>query len=106
MTAPNWQLRTDNDAPEAGLLLTISIAPVAEDCDVGPGPGGGASDARRSLVSDALGPVGEMVAASPQAETKVSETIADTAAAEKRLIVRSHATAGRTSSPEPGWRRC
>jgi hypothetical protein len=28
VTAPNWQLRTDNDAPDAGLLLTISIAPV------------------------------------------------------------------------------
>jgi len=86
----------------------------------------------------ALGPVGEMVPASPQAETNASETIADTtrvaileftetssgvggkfalkprgtqrdsihAAAERRLIVRSHVSAGRTSSLERGWRRC
>jgi hypothetical protein len=69
-------MRTDNDAPEAGLLLTISIAPVAEDCEVGTSRGGGA-DTPLSLVCGALGPVGEMVPASPQAETNISETIAD-----------------------------
>ena len=77
VTAPNWQLRTGNDAPEAGLLLTISIAPDAGDREVGTSLGGGV-DTLLSLVCSELGPVGEVVPASPQAATHVSKTIADT----------------------------
>jgi hypothetical protein len=77
VTAPNRQLRTDSDAPEAGLLLTNSMAPVAGDCEVGTSRGDGAARPL-SLVCGALGPVGEMAPASPHAETNVSETIADT----------------------------
>jgi hypothetical protein len=75
-TAPNWQLRTDSDAPEAGVLLTISIAPGTVDWDAGCGAGlGGEFDAGLSLAGP-LGFVGETLLESRQALTNTMKRMA------------------------------